>query len=135
MIKKVLVILALLSVVASAASVNWEKSLDSAIAKGKKEHKPVMFLVSRDGCGWCDRFRAGTLSNPEVVKKLNSEFVSFEGYTNRGTVPRDLITNGTPGTWFIKDDEPMYQPLMGAYPVAQYLEALNVVLKEYKAKK
>ncbi len=135
MIKKLLVTLTLLSMVASAATLNWEKDLDSAIAKGKKLHRPVMFVVSRDGCGWCDRFRSTTLSNEEVVKKLNSEFVSYEGHTNRGEVPSDLYTNGTPGTWFMKDGEPMYQPLMGAYPVPQFLEALKVVLQEYKSKK
>ncbi len=135
MIKKVLVLLTLLSVVVSAESVNWEENLREAIAKGKEEHKPVMFVVSRDGCGWCDKFRAGTLSNPEVVKILNSKFINFEGYTNRGTVPREFLTNGTPGTLFLKGSEPMFQPLMGAYPLTQFLEALNIVLKEYESKK
>ena len=132
MIKKIVVSLMLLSVIASAASVQWEKDLQSAVAKGKKLHKPVMLVVSRDGCGWCDRFRAGTLSNPEVVKKLNSDFISFEGHTNRGNVPRELYTNGTPGTWFLKEGEPMFQPMMGAQPAPNFLEALNIVLAEFQ---
>ena len=132
MIKKILTVIFVLSTFLSAASIQWESNLKVAIEKGKQLNKPVMFLVNRDGCGWCERFKAGTLSNPKVVAALNSGYISVEGYTNRGTVPQDLFTNGTPGTWFIKGDEPMFQPMMGAQPVPTYLEALETVLNEFK---
>ncbi len=132
MIKKFFLSLMFLSVVASASSVQWEKDLESAIAKAKKLHKPVMLVVNRDGCGWCERFRAGTLSDPEVVKKLNNDFVSFEGYTNRGSIPEELFTDGTPGTWFLKEGEPMYQPMLGAQPVPYFLEALDIIVDEFQ---
>ncbi|MEA3521518.1 MAG: thioredoxin family protein [Campylobacterota bacterium] len=135
MIKKILLTLTLLTTLVSAASIQWESNLKVAIAKGKRLNKPVMFLVNRDGCGWCDRFLAGTLSDPKVVATLNSNYVSVQGYTNRNTVPADLVTNGTPGTWFLKDGEPMFQPMMGAQPATTYLEALSIVLDEYKGSK
>jgi thioredoxin-related protein len=115
-----------------ATSIQWEKNVAVAIAKGKRLHKPVMVLVNRDGCGWCDRFKADTLRDPKVIEILNKNYISVEGYTNRGTIPDDLVTRGTPGTWFIKNGEPMFQALMGAIPVAQYLEALDIVSKEFK---
>jgi len=132
MIKKMVLALILLSTLATAATVNWEKSVKLAIMKGKKLHKPVMLLVNRDGCKWCSYMKANTLSDPKVVEVLNRDFVSAQGYTNRGTVPSDFITRGTPATWFIKDGEPMYQPLPGAIPVDQYLEALKIISQEYK---
>jgi hypothetical protein len=132
MIKKIITALLLLSTLSSAASIKWESNLKLAIAKGKRLHKPVMFLVNRDGCGWCDRFKAGTLSNPKVITALNKNYISVEGYVNRNTVPAELVTNGTPGTWFLKDGEPMFQPMMGAQPAQTYLEALKVVLTEFK---
>jgi len=116
----------------TSKTIIWESNLKLAIAKGKRLNKPVMFLINRDGCGWCDRFRAGTLSDPKVVAVLNSNYVSVEGYTNRNTVPAEFVTNGTPGTWFLKDGEPLFQPIMGAQPVATYLDALEIVLNEFK---
>lgn len=135
MIKKILAGLLVLSTLLSAASIHWESNLKVAIAKGKKLDKPVMFLVNRDGCGWCSRFKAGTLSDPKVITALNNDYISVEGYTNRGSVPQELYTNGTPGTWFLKNGEPMFQPMMGAQPVPTYLEALKVVLNEFKTTK
>lgn len=117
---------------AHAQGVVWEKSIIEAVEKGKKSGKPVMVLVSKDGCRWCDHLRENTLRDPAVVQELNSHFISVEAFTNRGEVPPELITPGTPGTWFVKDGEPMFQPLMGALPAETYLEALSVVLKTYK---
>jgi len=122
----------LASKVKVATTIQWEKSVAVAIAKGKRLRKPVMVLVSRDGCGWCDRFRAGTLRDPKVIELLNKNFINVEGYANRGEIPNDLLTRGTPGTWFLKNGKPMFQALMGALPVSQYLEALDVVSKEFK---
>lgn len=133
MMQKLLVLMVLLSSILGAAEIIWSKDVASAIALGKKENKPVMLLVSKDGCKWCDVIKADTLSDPKVVARLNSDFISVEGYTNRNEVPYRLMTNGTPGTWFLKEGEPMFQPLMGALPAASYLEALDVVLKAFKA--
>ncbi len=124
--------LAVLSTLLCADGVVWEKNILAAVEKGKKTGKPVMILVSKDGCRWCDHLRENTLRDPQVIKELNSHFVNVEGFTNRGEVPSELITPGTPGTWFVKDGEPMLQPLMGALPVEAYMEALGVVLKTYK---
>ncbi len=114
------------------ATLEWEKSIADAIAKGKKMRKPVMILVSKDGCHWCDHLRETTLSNSKVIAKLSQDFIIAEGYVNRGEVPRELYTSGTPVTWFLKNGEPMFQPMMGSVPVSQYLEALDIVLKEFK---
>lgn len=117
------------------ATLQWEESIKVAIAKGKRVNKPVMVMVNRDGCRWCDYMKANALSDPKVVAKLNRNFISAQGFTNRGTVPSDLVTRGTPGTWFIKNGEPMFQALKGATPADQYLEALDIVLKEFKSVK
>ncbi len=132
MIQKIIAGLLLCAALVWAEGIRWEKDIATAIKKGRQLNKPVMVLVSKDGCHWCDHMRESTLKNPEVVKRLNSDFISVEGYTNRGEVPRDLMTGGTPGTWFVKNGEPMFQPLMGALPADQYLEALDVVSTEFR---
>ena len=130
--KKIVVValMAFVSVV-NADSIHWEKSAHAAIMKGKKLHRPVMVVVNKDGCRWCERFAATTLRDQAVVKEVNRNFIAFRGHVNRNEIPYRLQTSGTPSTWFLKDGEPMFQPLAGAYPATQFLEALEIVKKEY----
>jgi len=114
-------------------TLQWTKNYSRALTLAKEENKPLMYLVSKDGCSWCDRFKSGTLSYDMIVRKLNENFIVIEGYTNRGEVPRHLLTSGTPATWFLTNDgEPMFQPIMGAIPAQRFDSNLNSVLKEYQ---
>ena len=132
MIRKSLLILVLFTTVAFAQGIRWERSVQAAIVKGKKLNKPVMLVVSKDGCRWCVRFDDTTLQDKRVVDFVNKNYIAVEAYLSRNEVPYRFVTGGTPSTWFIKDGEPMFQPLAGAYPADQFLEALKIALDEYK---
>jgi len=110
----------------------WEKNISAAIEKSAKEHKPLMVLVTKHGCKWCDVLKQKTLKDPKVVAALNAGFVSYEGVVDEGTVPPSLMTPGTPATWFIKGRTPLFEPLMGAVDPENYLKALAIVQEEYK---
>lgn len=115
----------------AAVVVQWEKDIKSAIAKSNKEHKPLMVVVTKYGCKWCDVLKKNTLENSNVVKVLNRDFVSYEGIVDEGTVPPSLMTPGTPGTWFLKGNQPMFAPVMGAVKAEDFMDALETVKKEY----
>jgi thioredoxin-related protein len=114
------------------ADVKWEKGLSSAVQRADKEHKPLMVLVTKNGCRWCDIFKQKTLTNSKIVAILNRDFVVYEGVVDEGSVPPSLMTQGTPATWFIKGKTPMFEPIMGAAESGDFLEALDVVKQEYK---
>ena len=114
------------------AGVKWEKDIAVAVEKASKEQKPLMVLVTKNGCKWCDILKQGTLKNPKVVAILNRDFVAYEGVVDEGTVPPSLMTQGTPATWFIKDKSPMFEPIMGAVEGEDFLKALDIVKQEYK---
>lgn len=123
---------------AGAAGINWQKSYADALVQAKKLDRPVMFIVSSHTCRYCVILEKETLSNPAVVKDLNKDFVSAIAYTDENAlIPSELLTGGTPTIWFLKPSgEPMFQPIMGAWDVEPFLEALGVVTKEYaKTKK
>lgn len=114
------------------ADIKWEKDLSVAVEKAAKEQKPLMVLVTKEGCRWCDVLKQNTLKNSKVVTVLNRDFVAFEGVVDAGTVPQALMTQGTPATWFIKGKSPMFEPIMGAVESADFLKALDIVKQEYK---
>lgn len=114
------------------ADVKWEKDISAAVERAAKEHKPLMVLVTKNGCRWCDVIKQKTLKTPKVVAVLNRDFIAYEGVVDEGTVPPSLMTQGTPATWFIKDKSPMFEPIMGAVESDDFLKALDIVKQEYK---
>ena len=128
---KIILMLMWMGLALFGAEIKWEKELSSAIAKANKEHKPLMVVVTKNGCRWCDVLKKETLQNPKVAAVLNRDFVVYEGVMDEGTVPTSLMTPGTPATWFIKGNTPMFEPVMGAVKPDDFLGALDTVKKEY----
>lgn len=128
-----IVFIALLSALSLlGADVKWEKELSVAVERAVKEQKPLMVLVTKNGCRWCDVLKEKTLKEPKIVGILNRDFVVYEGVVDAGTVPQSLMTRGTPATWFIKGKSPMFEPIMGAVESDDFLKALDIVKQEYK---
>jgi len=48
----------------------WEKDMPSAFAKAKKENKIVLVMAVSQGCKWCEKMKAETLSDKKVLDKL-----------------------------------------------------------------
>lgn len=130
--KKLLLLLLMVGVSLFSAEVKWEKELSAAVERAQKEQKPLMVLVTKNGCRWCDVMKQNTLKNAKVVAILNRDFVAYEGNVDMNTVPPALMTQGTPATWFIKGKTPMFEPVMGAVESEDYLKALEIVKQEYK---
>jgi thioredoxin-related protein len=130
--RKLLLILLFSTLALSAADLKWEKDIASAVERGIKEQKPLMVLVTKNGCRWCDVLKQKTLKDPKIVTILNRDFILYEGVVDEGTVPPSLMTQGTPATWFIKGKSPMFEPIMGAVESEDFLKALDIVKQEYK---
>lgn len=47
-------------------------------AKAMKEKKIVLVDVYTDWCGWCKKMDRDTYSNPEVIKKINKDFIPIK---------------------------------------------------------
>jgi thioredoxin-related protein len=129
---KIVFIIALSIFSLFGADVKWEKDIGAAVERAAKEQKPLMVVVTKIGCRWCDVLKQNTLRNPKVVSLINHDFVAYEGVVDEGTVPQSLMTQGTPATWFIKDKTPMFEPIMGAVGSEDFLKALDIVKQEYK---
>lgn len=130
--KKIVFLILLVTYGLFGADIKWEKDIGTAVERAAKEHKPLMIVVTKIGCHWCDVLKQNTLKNPKVVSIVTHDFVAYEGVVDAGTVPPSLMTQGTPATWFIKDKTPMFEPIMGAVESDDFLKALDIVKQEYK---
>lgn len=119
-----------------ANEIQWQKDFKTAMKNAANEKKPVLFVFSRHSCKYCVILEETTLSNADVIEKLNKEFVSVVSYTDENDyTPKELWRPGTPTIWFLyPDGEPMYQPLMGAVDEVNFLKALDIVKKDFDEK-
>ncbi len=131
--KLLLIIAFLLTTSLLADEVHWAKDFKSGIEQATKENKPVLFVFSRHTCKYCVILEKTTFSDQRVIKELNKDFVSIIAYSDEGdAMPQELWRPGTPTIWFLKPNgQPMFQPLMGAVKEDAFLQALEIVKKEF----
>lgn len=76
----VALILAILAIGVSANfaadSLNNATDLNKAIDDAKSQNKNVMLIFSQDDCYYCDLLKKDTLSNGDVISKLNEGYVT-----------------------------------------------------------
>ena len=137
MFKKVIITFVLAITPLFAAEIAWEKDYEIAVAKAKKEKKPIFFYISKTTCPPCIKLKKTTFKNKDVIEKLNKEFIPAVVYTDKGGIPpRHLYVPYTPSLWFLKSDgEPRYEPLIGAVDAGSFLRALDIVIEDFKSQK
>ncbi len=116
-----------------AGGINWAKDYNSAIETAKKEHKPVMFVISRHTCKYCIILENTTFSDDRVIKALNKDFISVISYTDdRDYIPAGMYQGSTPSTWFLySDGEPMYSAVVGAIGTQNFLGDIKTVKAKF----
>lgn len=76
----VALILAILAIGVSANfaadSLNNVTDLNKAIDDAKSQNKNIMLIFSQDDCYYCDLLKKDTLSNGDVISKLNEGYVT-----------------------------------------------------------
>lgn len=132
--KKIVLVMLLAAGSLLAQGIAWEKDFNSAVTKAKRANKPIMFVFSNHGCKWCVHLEKTTFQNPNVIARLNQDFISVIAYADaRDYVPRELWLPGTPGIWFLNSDgKAMFQPIRGAVGADDLVEAAGIVKKEYQ---
>ena len=74
---KIIFILALCTFSLFGADIKWEKDIASAVDRAAKEKKPLMVLVTKNGCRWCEVLKEKTLKKTKVVSIVNPDFVAY----------------------------------------------------------
>ena len=135
MLKKLLLTMIVLSASLMASELKWAKDFETGMKEAVRFNKPVMFVSSRHTCKYCVILEDTTFSDAMVIKDLNDNFITIVSYSDDGDyMPKSLWRPGTPAIWFLNSDgTPMFQPLMGAVGIKDFLGILPQVKQEFKA--
>lgn len=137
MLKKILISLLFIASSVIAAEINWAKDYKSGVAQATKEKKPMFFIMSKTTCPPCIRLKNTTFKDKKVIEKLNKEFVAVIAYVDKGDhIPDILYAPYTPSLWFLQSNgEPRYEPLVGGVSAKSFLQALDIVKKDFDKEK
>lgn len=120
-----------------ASELQKTSSFKDAIANAQNSEKPIMFIVSRHTCKYCVMLENYTLSDTNIIDKLNSEFITYIAYTDdNDAFPDEFWRPGTPAIWFLDNrGKAMSEPIMGAIDAKNLLNVLNIIHKRFDKQK
>lgn|GEM_PF-2598635 len=109
-------------------SVKFEEDYDIAQKKAQEENRYIFLLVTEKYCSWCKKLKEEVLTTPEIVKVLNSHFVSLEVDKIDGYYPSNIGIQGTPSIFILNpDNNKSLKSITGYRDQNELLKILNSV--------
>lgn len=120
-----------------ATEMGFERDYKRALAKAKKENRPLMMVLGADYCPWCRKFERKTLSSKLIKPELEKGVITLvvDKKFDMESFPKEFQTQITPRVFFIdpKNGKSFYQTA-GYVKKKKYLTHLHEMQKIYKEK-
>ncbi len=114
-----------------AHKMGFERNYYTALSKAKEEHQPLMLIVTKPECPWCDRLEDKTLTNSKVHKRLLKEAITVLVYKDfdEDDYPAQIFqTPFSPRTFFIDPQTQKTLLIINGYVnVNKFLQKLNTL--------
>lgn len=102
----------------------WEKDLDSAFSKAKKEKKKLIVMAVSDNCQWCEKMKKNTLSEPKVAEKLKDYVLVMVDRETEGETNQFPPFKHVPIIFFMTHEKEIIDDLRGYFAAEDFLEYL-----------
>ena len=129
---KKIILLALLAATLIGADITWQETFAHAQAKAKKESKPMLVIITTEQCRWCRKFEATTLSDDEIISKINTQFVPLHVTRDKSVYPKTLSAKMVPMSYFLDESGKVLYSMPGYWPVDDYQSILDDALRKAK---
>ncbi len=100
-----------------ADHIHWLGNYDKALQKAQKEHKPLMVLLVKKECPFCNDMIKDSFMGQEYVTFLNQKFISvIVTYEGRESYPIEMFySTSFPTLFFVssKTEHFLSEPLYG----------------------
>ncbi len=82
-------------------NVHWGRDFDASLRRSAAEGKPVLVLFQEvPGCSGVRQFGREVLTNPELVRAIENEFIPMLVYNNRSSgMDRELLVRYQEPSW------------------------------------
>lgn len=112
----------------AALQVDWREWGKEAFEDARRREKPLLLSISATWCHWCHVMDEKTYSDPQVVERINRDFIPVRvDADRRPDIDRRYNMGGWPTTAFLAPDGSL---IAGAtyLPPAEMLRAMEAVL-------
>lgn len=110
-----------------AVDIPWNHDYNKALAQAKKEHKIVYLLIGADECKYCKRLYEWTLSKPEVIKRMQKDYVLLYMSRDQHKIPKQYEKYGAPRHYFINYKEEIIHSDQGSREPEGWYDILDEV--------
>ncbi|MCX6826497.1 MAG: thioredoxin family protein [candidate division Zixibacteria bacterium] len=128
------------SIVIDSTQINWYL-YDAGLKLAKKNGKHILVNFTAKWCGYCKRMEKETFSNAEIIKYINTNFVSIKvdgdspnelninGYkiTEQNLARSEYQITGYPTFWFLQSNGERIGPAPGYWPSNRFFDILSFV--------
>ena len=111
----------------NAADLDWLHDYDKALEQARKEHKDVYLYVGADKCRFCAKFSNTTLTDKDILERLNKDFVLLYMSRDQHKIPPQFKTKGVPLHYFINAEGKVFHTDWGASEVSGFSMILDEV--------
>jgi thioredoxin-related protein len=132
MMKKIFLLM-MFTVFVFGAEITWNNSYEQALAKAKKESKPLMVLITSEQCRWCRKMENTTLQDEEIVSRINAKFQAVNVTKDKSAYPKNLTAKMVPMSYFIDpSNSKVLYSIPGYWGSEDYNSILDDALRKYK---
>jgi len=129
---KKIIFLALFATSLFSTDIVWQDTFASAQAKAKKESKPMLVIITTEQCRWCRKLEATTLSDDEIISKINTRFIPVHVTRDKSVYPKTLSAKMVPMSYFLDENGKVLYSMPGYWPTDDYQSILDDALRKAK---
>jgi thiol-disulfide isomerase/thioredoxin len=134
--KKNILYFLLFPFLSNAQEINFEKGTwKETLAKSKAQNKPIFVDFFTTWCGPCKMLEQKVYSKPEVIQKMNANFINFKIDAEKGEGPQ-LATrfqvSAYPFLVWADKNENVLLTDAGYMPVGEFMKSVDNALNQYK---
>lgn len=114
------------------AQIEWQENFSTALHIAKKEQKPLFVFMQRTNppCRWCEKMKKFTLSNNEIAKMINRNFVAVKIDKYEDTYPSTLSSQYVPAIFIVDPQtKKVLYKIVGFWGVQDFKSDLNDIFK------
>ena len=124
------IVLLLMALTLFGSQINWQEDYESALKAAHKTHKPIYVFISAGECPWCAKFEKYTLSDPSIIKTLNTHYIPLHLVRDFDTIPAKFKQRPVPRHYFLRSNGAIGWEDIGYVERDLFLSELQTVLKE-----
>lgn len=86
---------------------------EEAFQRAKADNRAVFILFSTEYCRWCTKLKETTLKNPQLLSRLNQEYVVLFLDRDKSQYPSKYRVKGVPVVYMTDKNEEIFTSMVG----------------------